>query len=90
MKLSLWILFGIITGIVAHFIDRADDRGGVVGTLILAFFGAMMGGLLGNAFLGNRVNITPVDTVVFTIAGSMILLLIQRTRSGHDQHGVKR
>lgn len=47
MDILLWIVFGLVVGIVAKFIMPGNDPGGIVVTIILGIVGAMLGGWIG-------------------------------------------
>lgn len=47
MDILLWIVFGLVVGIVAKLIMPGNDPGGIVLTIILGVVGAMAGGWIG-------------------------------------------
>lgn len=78
MNIIFWIIFGMITGIIANLIDPQSSQGGIIGAVILGVGGALVGGLLANLVLG--IQITGFDLPSFAIAimGSLLLLFIGR------------
>jgi uncharacterized membrane protein YeaQ/YmgE (transglycosylase-associated protein family) len=47
MDVLIWIVFGLVVGIVAKFIMPGRDPGGIIVTIVLGIVGAMLGGWLG-------------------------------------------
>ena len=47
MDILLWIVFGLVVGIVAKLIMPGNDPGGIFLTIILGIVGAMLGGWVG-------------------------------------------
>lgn len=78
MNLLSWILFGLITGIIANIIDPHPARDGWLGTIILGVLGAILGGFLGNIVFG--VGVTGFNVSSFTVAvlGTLLLVFIGR------------
>ena len=79
MNIVSWIIFGLIVGIVAHFLDpRGEERGGVVGTVILGVLGALVGGFIANVVLGVGITSFSMESFVVAVGGSLVLLILQR------------
>ena len=47
MDILLWLVFGLVVGIVAKLIMPGNDPGGIVLTMVLGIVGAMLGGWIG-------------------------------------------
>ena len=47
MDILLWIVFGLVVGIVAKLIMPGRDPGGIIVTIVLGVVGAMLGGWIG-------------------------------------------
>lgn len=47
MDILLWIIFGLVVGIVAKLIMPGRDPGGVILTIVLGVVGALLGGWVG-------------------------------------------
>lgn len=79
MNIIAWIVFGLIVGLVAYYIDPASKKAGLVGTTILGILGALLGGFLGSLLFG--VGITGFDLSSFIVAviGALVLLFVGRT-----------
>jgi uncharacterized membrane protein YeaQ/YmgE (transglycosylase-associated protein family) len=50
MDILMWVVFGLVVGIVAKFIMPGQDPGGIVLTICLGIAGAVLGGWLGRVF----------------------------------------
>jgi uncharacterized membrane protein YeaQ/YmgE (transglycosylase-associated protein family) len=76
MDILLWIVFGLVVGIVAKLIMPGPDPGGIIITGALGIVGALLGGWLGRAFGLYREG----DAVGFVMAvvGAVAVLFIYR------------
>ena len=76
MNVIVWIIFGLVVGIVAKFLMPGRDPGGFIVTTLLGIVGALLGGYLGRAIGMYR----PGDPVGFIMAviGAIILLVLYR------------
>jgi uncharacterized membrane protein YeaQ/YmgE (transglycosylase-associated protein family) len=76
MDIILWILFGLVVGVVAKFVFPGPDPGGIVLTIVLGIVGAMAGGWLGRMLGFYR----PGDVVGFLMAvvGAVVILAVYR------------
>ena len=50
MDIIIWIIFGLVVGVVAKFLMPGRDPGGFIITTALGIVGALLGGGLGRAF----------------------------------------
>ena len=84
MGFIVWILFGLVVGVVAKFLMPGRDPGGMVLTIILGVVGAVVGGFMGRA-LGWY---GPNDPVGFFMAvlGAIVLLALYRIVGGRVRH----
>jgi uncharacterized membrane protein YeaQ/YmgE (transglycosylase-associated protein family) len=80
----MWILFGLVVGVVAKLLMPGRDPGGFIITILLGIAGALLGGWLGRA-MGLY---GPGEGAGFLMAllGSILLLalyrlLVRRTRT---------
>lgn len=78
MNITAWIVFGLVTGIIANVVDPHPERGGLIGALILGILGAILGGIIGNIIFG--ISLSGFNMLSFAIAvlGSLLLLFIGR------------
>jgi uncharacterized membrane protein YeaQ/YmgE (transglycosylase-associated protein family) len=76
MDILLWIVFGLVVGVVAKFLMPGNDPGGIVLTIVLGIAGAMVGGWLGRVLGFYR----PGDAAGFVMAivGAIVILALYR------------
>lgn len=76
MDILLWIVFGLVVGIVAKFIMPGRDPGGMILTIVLGIVGAMLGGWVGRVLGLYREG----DAAGFLMAvvGAIIVLALYR------------
>ena len=76
MSIILWIVFGLVVGIIAKLLMPGRDPGGFIVTTLLGIAGALVGGFVGRAmgFYG------PNQTAgwFMSILGAIILLALYR------------
>ena len=78
MGVLVWIVFGLIAGVVAKFIMPGRDPGGIVITILLGIVGAVVGGFLGTALGFGTVTGFDVRSLLIAIAGALVLLFAYR------------
>lgn len=78
MNILAWVIFGLITGIVANIIDPAPSRGGILGAVVLGILGAILGGFMGNLIFGIGVSGFNFPSFAVAVLGSLLLLFIGR------------
>lgn len=78
MGILVWIVFGLIAGVVAKFIMPGRDPGGIVVTILLGIVGAVVGGFLGTALGFGTVTGFDVRSLLIAIAGALVLLFAYR------------
>lgn len=81
MSLLLWIVFGLVIGVIANVIDPYPSRGGLLGSIILGVLGAILGGVLGNLVFGINISRFNFASTAVAVLGSLVLLFISRTAS---------
>lgn len=77
MEFLLFILFGLVVGIIAKFVMPGRDPGGFVVTALIGMVGSLLGGLLGRA-LGFYSEGTRTAGFIMSIIGAVVLLGIYR------------
>ena len=80
MDIIIWIIFGLIVGVVAKFLMPGRDPGGFIITALLGIAGALLGGYLGRA-MGFYREGDPVGFIM-AVVGSIILLVLYRLTVG--------
>ena len=70
-----WIIFGLISGSIAHFISP-NSSGGILGLIILGIVGALVGGFLGQILFGVGITGFNLISFILAIAGSLLVLFL--------------
>jgi uncharacterized membrane protein YeaQ/YmgE (transglycosylase-associated protein family) len=76
MDIVLWILFGLVVGVVAKFIMPGRDPGGFVLTIVLGIVGAVVGGWLGRVLGLYRPG--EVAGFIMAVVGAIVILALYR------------
>ncbi len=75
-----WLVLGLIAGAIAKAIYPGHQGGGIFATIGLGVLGAMVGGWLGNLFLGTSAGATAgalsIPSIIFAIIGASVLLFL--------------
>ncbi len=78
MNILAWVVFGLIAGSIANFLDPRPSAGGIIGSIILGIVGAVIGGWLGSALFGIGVTGFNLSSFIVAVVGSLIVLWIGR------------
>lgn len=78
MDILIWILLGLVAGILAKMILPGKDPGGWIITILLGIGGAFVGGWAGSFFGMGSVGGFSLASVVTATVGAIILLVIYR------------
>lgn len=81
MSVLLWILFGLIVGVIAKLLTPGRDPSGFVVTALLGMAGALLGGFVGRA-LGLYPSYQSSGGFFMSILGAVILLAIYNATLG--------
>lgn len=81
MSILAWIVFGLIAGSIANFVDPHSSKGGILASIVLGVVGAVVGGYLGEMFFGVGVTGFNVTSFVVAVCGSLLILLVGRLLS---------
>jgi len=76
MTIFTWIVFGLVTGIIANVLDPRPSEGGILGAVILGIAGAFLGGLLASVILGG--GSFTFSSFSLAMLGALLLLLVGR------------
>jgi uncharacterized membrane protein YeaQ/YmgE (transglycosylase-associated protein family) len=79
MNVVLWLIFGVIAGIIAHRADEEHAAGGIVGAILLGMFGAAGGGFIATMLFGQELFSFTLFPFVLAMVSCIFLLLIHRT-----------
>ena len=78
MSWIIWIVLGLIAGIIAKFIMPGRDPGGFIVTIILGIVGALVGGFISTKLGFGDVTGFNLPSIIIAVLGSMLLLFIYR------------
>jgi uncharacterized membrane protein YeaQ/YmgE (transglycosylase-associated protein family) len=81
MNFLFYIIFGLIVGAIANFIDPRPSSGGILGAIVLGIVGAIVGGYLGNMLFGVGVSGFNISSFIVAVAGSLLALFVGRMLS---------
>jgi uncharacterized membrane protein YeaQ/YmgE (transglycosylase-associated protein family) len=81
MSIVLWVLFGLIVGIIAKLLTPGREPGGFVLTALLGMAGALLGGFLGR-MLGIYPSYQSTGGFFSSIIGAVIILAIYQGVTG--------
>lgn len=79
MNIITWLTFGFIVGIIAHLIDPGQNRGGLIGAIVLGIVGSLIGGFLANTLFGLSVSGFDFTSLAVATAGSLLVLMLGRS-----------
>jgi uncharacterized membrane protein YeaQ/YmgE (transglycosylase-associated protein family) len=72
-----WIILGLVAGAIAKAVHSGPEPGGLLGTLLVGIFGALIGGFIASAVgIGEISSFFNLGTWLIAIAGAILLLLI--------------
>jgi uncharacterized membrane protein YeaQ/YmgE (transglycosylase-associated protein family) len=81
MSILVWILFGLVVGIVAKLLTPGRDPGGFVVTVLLGIAGSLVGGFVGR-MIGLYPSYESTGGFFMSILGAVILLAIYHVATG--------
>lgn len=81
MAVLMWVLFGLVVGIVAKLIMPGREPGGFAITVLLGIGGALVGGFLSRLFGVSTTNSSP-GGFLMSILGAIVLLAIYNLAIG--------
>lgn len=80
MDIVVWLLVGLVAGVIARFLVPGRDPMGWLGTLVLGLVGSLIGGFLGELIGGGDGDVSPAG-LLGSIVGAVIALLVYRAVS---------
>lgn len=78
MNLFAWILFGLITGVIANLIDPRPSSGGLLAAIVLGIVGALVGGFLASVLFGVGITGFNLESFAIAVGGALLLLVGER------------
>ena len=85
MDVLIWIVFGLVVGVVAKFVMPGRDPGGMIVTIVLGIVGALLGGWIGRA-LGVYQPGQPAGFIMAVIGAIVVLAVYRLAFSGSTRH----
>lgn len=74
----VWIVLGLIAGIIAKFLMPGRDPGGFIVTIIIGIVGALLGGFISSRLGYGDVTGINIPSIIIAVLGSILLLIIYR------------
>ena len=74
MGILIWIVLGLVAGLLAKFIMPGDDPGGLIVTAIIGMVGAVVGGFISSALGFGAVTGFNFPSIVIAVLGAILLL----------------
>ena len=87
MSIIVWLLIGLVAGLIARALVPGRDRLGLGGTLLLGLVGSVVGGFLGDMLTAGDQDFSPAG-IIGSIVGAVIALLIYRAMTGRRRRVV--
>ena len=81
MAVFLWVLFGLVVGVIAKLITPGREPGGFAITVLLGIGGALLGGFL-SRLLGVSTTHSSPGGFLMSILGAVVLLAIYNVAIG--------
>jgi uncharacterized membrane protein YeaQ/YmgE (transglycosylase-associated protein family) len=77
MGILVWVVLGLIAGLLARFLLPGKGPEGLIVTIVLGIAGALVGGFLGSRLFGIE-DVTGLDlhSIALAVAGAILLLVI--------------
>jgi len=79
MGILLWIMFGLVAGVVARYVMPGPDPLGIVATILLGVAGAVVAGAVGAMVGVGTITGFDVRSLCLAIIGSLAVLFAYRT-----------
>jgi uncharacterized membrane protein YeaQ/YmgE (transglycosylase-associated protein family) len=74
----VWLITGLLAGLIARALVPGPDRMGVAGTLVLGLVGSFVGGFVGNLLFEGEFDIQ-ASGIIGSIVGAVVSLLVYRS-----------
>jgi uncharacterized membrane protein YeaQ/YmgE (transglycosylase-associated protein family) len=74
----VWILLGLVVGVIAKFLMPGKDPGGIIVTILLGIAGAFVGGFVSSALGFGSVTGFDIRSLIIAVLGAIALLAVYR------------
>jgi uncharacterized membrane protein YeaQ/YmgE (transglycosylase-associated protein family) len=83
MGIIVWLLVGLVAGLIARAVVPGPDPMSWVGTMLLGLVGSLVGGFIGDALMKGDQRFSPAG-LIGSIIGAVVVLVVWRamTRGG--------
>ncbi len=81
MSILLWVLFGLVVGIIAKLLTPGRDPGGFIMTALLGVAGSLVGGFVGR-MIGLYPSYESTGGFFMSILGAVVVLAIYHVTIG--------
>lgn len=78
MGFLVWIILGLVVGVIAKLIMPGKDPGGFIITIILGIAGAFVGGFIATKLGIGSVTGFDIRSLLIAVGGAVLLLVIYR------------
>lgn len=78
MSWIIWIVLGLVAGVLAKWIMPGRDPGGFIVTIILGIVGALVGGFISVKLGFGDVTGFNLPSILIAVLGAMLLLFLYR------------
>jgi uncharacterized membrane protein YeaQ/YmgE (transglycosylase-associated protein family) len=80
----VWLIFGLIAGVIAKFLLPGRDSGGLLTTSILGIVGSLLGGWIGTQLGFGSTTAFDIRGLAVAVLGAIILLIAHRLIRGRN------
>ncbi len=77
-NIIVWLVLGIVAGIIVNALDKEDVKGGLFGAVILGVIGAMIGGFLSVSFTKAPYTTVSWQGFITAVVGGFFLAILSR------------
>jgi uncharacterized membrane protein YeaQ/YmgE (transglycosylase-associated protein family) len=78
MGIIVWILLGLVVGVIAKFLMPGKDPGGIIITILLGIGGAFVGGFASTRLGFGSVTGFDLRSLIIAVLGAIALLAVYR------------
>lgn len=76
MGIIVWIVFGLIAGVIAKYIMPGKQGGGFILTTVLGIVGAVVGGFLGSIMGFGDISGFDLRSMALAVGGALLVLFL--------------
>ena len=76
MGILLWVVFGLIVGVIAKFLMPGKVQGGILVTIALGIVGALVGGFIGTQLGIGDITGFNLQSALLAVGGGVLVLFV--------------